>query len=198
MRFNNTSFARPRDKDYDDDRPRRPKKKKGMSVGMILLIVFGSLGAVSCVACIGVGTLAYYGYVKAQEAMDDLNAQLPAGKGKVLLNQSAKLLMTDPNKEFNTGFNRENKPHKAFSVQLEKGKTYVVTLASNEMDSFLFVYDPNGKMVAFDDDSGGGFTGLNSRIHLTAEHSGNYQIACTVLGLVPPNGGNFTVNVRER
>jgi hypothetical protein len=197
MRSNYEQFARPRDDDRDDDQPRQPKKK-GMSTGVILLIIFGSLGAVSCVVCIGVAALGYYGYVKAQEAMDDLNAKLPAGKGKVLLNQSAKLLMTDANKEFNNGFRRENKPHKAFNVQLEKGKTYVVTMASTEMDSFLFVYDPNGKMVGFDDDSGGGLTGRNSRMHLTADHNGNYQIACTVLGFVPPNGANFTVNVRER
>ena len=191
-------FARPRDDDDYDDLPRKPKKKKGMSVGMILLIVFGSIAAIGCVVCTGVGALAYYGYVKAQEAMDDLNAALPAGKGKVVLNQSGRLLPTDPQRQFDNGFRKESKPHKAFQVQLEQGKTYVVTLASTEMDSFLYIFDPAGKMVAFDDDSGGGLTGLNSRIHLTPDRAGNYLIACTALRGPNPGGSNFTINVRER
>jgi hypothetical protein len=188
-------FARPRDDDDYDDLPRRPKKKQGMSVGMILLIVFGSIAAVGCVVCTGAGILMYYGAMKAKEAIDDINDQmnagrLPPGQGNVLLNQQARLNANDPR--------RENKPHKAFTVQLEKGKTYVITLMSNEMDSYLFVYDPQGLKIAEDDDSGGGFTGLDSRIHLTADRTGNYVIACTVLGGVPPNGANFTINVRER
>jgi len=108
----------------------------------------------------------------------------------VLLDQQGRLNPNDPP--------RENKPHKAFTVQLEQGKTYVITLRSNEMDSYLYVYDPQGALIAQDDDSGGGVTGLDSRVHITANRAGNYVIACTALFDVPPQGANFTINVRER
>ena len=190
--------ARPRDDDDYDDLPRRPKKKQGMSVGMILLIVFGSIGAVSCLVCAGASIAGYFVYVKAAEAMDDMNAALPAGKGKVVLSEKARLMPNDPQRQFDNGFMKENKPHKSFQVALEQGKTYVITLASTEMDSFLYVFDPNGRLLAFDDDSGGGITGLNSRIHLTPNQAGNYLIACTALGGPPAGGASFTVSVRER
>jgi hypothetical protein len=93
---------------------------------------------------------------------------------------------------------RENRPHKPFTVQLVKGKTYVIDLQSNEMDSYLFLYDPNGIRVAEDDDSGGGFTGLDSRIHYTPNQTGNFVVSASVLGGVNGGGANFTLTVRER
>ena len=184
-------FARPRNEDDYDDLPRKPKKKKGMSVGMILLIVFGSIGAVSCLVCTGVGIVAYVGYVKAKEALEE--GRIPDGKGPVLLSQHGRLFPNDPQ--------RENKPHKAFQVDFQQGKTYVVTLRSNEMDSYLYVYDPAGMKVAEDDDSGGGFNGLDSRVHVTAQRTGKYTVSCSVLGGgmgVRAGGASFTVTVKER
>ena len=184
--------SRSRDEGDFDDLPRRPKKKQGMSVGMILLIIFGSLAAVGCVICTGVAVVVGYGVVKAKEAVDDIQQQvaagrIPEGKGKVVLNTQARLQPNDPQREF--------KPDKPFTVKLDQGKTYVISLSSGEMDSYLFLYDPQGRMVAQDDDSGGM---LNSRIHFTPNQAGNYTVSCTVLNQVPPGGAAFNVSVRER
>src|SRR6516164_4993585 len=89
--------ARPRYDDDFDDLPRRSApKKKGMSTGMILVIIFGSLAAIGCVICSGVGVLGYIGFVKTKEAVEDIKQQinagrLPEGKGKILLSQQARL-----------------------------------------------------------------------------------------------------------
>jgi predicted Zn finger-like uncharacterized protein len=182
------------DDDDDRDRPRRARaKKQGMSVGMILLIVFGSLAVVGCLICGGIGVVAYIGYVKAKDAVEQFQAGafpalLPEGQGRVLLNQQGRLMPNDPPKEMG--------PHKQFQVQLEQGKTYVITLSSNEMDSHVFVYDAKGQRLADDDDSGGA---LNSRLHFTPPQTGNYTIAaCSHSRFVPPQGASFTLNVRER
>jgi hypothetical protein len=191
-------FARPRDDDDYEDLPRRPKKKQGMSTGTILLIIFGSIGAVACIVCVGVGGVLVYGAMKVKEVADDVQQQmqaglLPEGQGKVLLSQQGRLVPNDPL--------REGWPHKEFKVQLEQGKTYVISLSSKEMDSHLFLYDPGGLRVADDDDSGGP-NHLDSRIHYTAGKTGNYTVSASVhggqQGFFRGGGATFTLTVRER
>jgi predicted Zn finger-like uncharacterized protein len=184
---------RPRDDDDYDEAPRRkPKKKAGMSAGTILAIIGGVL-AFTCLICGGGGAIAvYWGVGKAGEVIDDINmnmnaGMIPPGRGPVLLSQRGRLMPNDPF--------RENKPHKPFTVQLVKGKTYVIDLQSREMDSYLFLYDPNGIRVAEDDDSGGN---LDSRIQFTPNQTGNYVVSASVLFAVGPAGANFTLTVREQ
>ncbi len=51
-------------------------------------------------------------------------------------------------------------PSKRFAVQLQRGKTYVLTMTSVDLDSFLVLRDKTGIDLAFDDDSGGEFNAL--------------------------------------
>jgi hypothetical protein len=51
-------------------------------------------------------------------------------------------------------------PSKRFAVQLQCGKTYVLTMTSKDLDSFLVLRDKTGVDLAFDDDSGGEFNAL--------------------------------------
>ena len=162
-----------------------------MSVGMILLIVFGSLAVVGCLICGGIGVVAYIGYVKAKDAVEQFQAGafpalLPEGQGRVLLNQQGRLMPNDPPKEMG--------PHKQFQVQLEQGKTYVIDMVSTEMDSYLRLYNPAGVKIAEDDD-GGGFP--NARIRIMATQAGSYQIDATVFGGVGVNGASYVLTVRE-
>jgi thiol-disulfide isomerase/thioredoxin len=78
-----------------------------------------------------------------------------------------------------------NHYYKIFTVKLEAGKTYRIDYkeagGDDQFDAYLFLEDANGKMLAADDDSGGG---LNSRIVHKAAAAGTYRIICTTL---PPN-----------
>src|SRR5687767_4438967 len=47
-------------------------------------------------------------------------------------------------------------PARRYRVSLTAGKSYRLTLASKEIDSYLVVQDGSGQQVDFDDDSGGG------------------------------------------
>ena len=51
-------------------------------------------------------------------------------------------------------------PAKRFEVRLQAGKQYRVTMDSKDLDSFLILQDKTGKVLAFDDDSGGGLNPL--------------------------------------
>src|SRR5262245_7898095 len=50
---------------------------------------------------------------------------------------------------------RNDKKHQVYLFQMEAGKTYQIDMTSNDFDSYLFLEDPNGKLLAEDDDGGG-------------------------------------------
>ena len=180
--------ARVEVQDGDDAPRRKPKKKQGSNTLMILLIVGGVL-AFSCVLCGGGGGLLFWwASTRARDLVANLEAPLPPGNGPVLLNQSGRLMPNDPQ--------RDGRIHKPFQVRLEQGKTYVIDLRSRDMDSFLCLYDPQGVLVATDDDSAGF---LDSRIIHRANRTGNYTIAAASLGNgIPFGGANFSLIAREQ
>jgi CHAT domain-containing protein/tetratricopeptide (TPR) repeat protein len=87
------------------------------------------------------------------------------------------------------------KPEQVYHVKLDKGGTYVIDMISpnpKALDPFLRLLDASGKMLASDDDSGGG---LNARILFPAPATGTYQIVATSF-----NGagvGPFTLTVKR-
>ncbi len=83
-----------------------------------------------------------------------------------------------------------NKIAKTFIVELEKGSTYQIDHASKAMDAYLYLLDPNGRVLAQNDD----FVGLDSRINHRATESGKYRIVATSLG--GQSTGPFTFSVR--
>src|SRR5262249_42647959 len=62
---------------------------------------------------------------------------------------------------------------RSYVVKLKADRTYVIDMTSAAFDTFLELYDPAGKKIADDDDSGGG---LNARIIVTAPRDGEYRI----------------------
>ena len=78
-------------------------------------------------------------------------------------------------------------------MNLEQGKIYVIELTTTHEDHFLRLYDPNQKRVAED-----GTTPV-ARITHMARKSGKHQIRVTTFkGIIPPQGVEFSLTVRER
>jgi hypothetical protein len=86
---------------------------------------------------------------------------------------------------------RNQKIHKLFSVEFEAGRTYQIDQASGRFDSYLYLEDPDGNIVAEDDDSGGN---LNARIVHQAAKAGRFHIIAT--SLEGGNTGAFTLTVQ--
>jgi S1-C subfamily serine protease len=98
---------------------------------------------------------------------------VPPAKGEILLTRNGALTATDPlDKQFG---GRGSRMH-LVAVLFEQGKKYTILLNSDAFDSYLRLIDPTGKIVAEDDDGGGG---LNSRIDHTAAQTGQYRIIVT-------------------
>jgi hypothetical protein len=82
------------------------------------------------------------------------------------------------------------KIHKMFILPMEAGKTYQIDHKSGDFDCYLYLEDPDGKVLAEDDDGGGG---LDSRILHKAGKAGNYRIVAT--SLAGNQTGRFTLTV---
>jgi hypothetical protein len=130
-----------RSRERDAEPRRRPEKKGGLGTGGILLIVGGVLAFACLIGIVVTVALVYLGATVAVKAVDDIQKNINAGMvapgtGKVILTSQGRLMPNDPVKDLMR--------HKPFTIRLEKGKTYVIDLESNEMDSFLRLYDPTG------------------------------------------------------
>lgn len=87
----------------------------------------------------------------------------------------------------------KGKKHKLFIFQMEAGKTYQIDHMSKVFDAYLYLEDPDGKLLAEDDDGG---EGLNSRITYKAEKGGRYRMIATSLS--GRDTGEFTFSVRQK
>jgi hypothetical protein len=63
-------------------------------------------------------------------------------------------------------------------VRLQPGKTYTIDMISRDFDSYLYVEDPSGAVLASDDDSGGY---LNARVKVTVPVEMEIKIVATAL-----------------
>jgi thiol-disulfide isomerase/thioredoxin len=83
---------------------------------------------------------------------------------------------------------------KIHEIELEAGKTYRIDMTSRTLDSFLRLEDPNGKIVAEDDDGGGEF---NARIIYKAKRTGKHKIVATATktGVRPEITGRYRLVV---
>ncbi len=85
-------------------------------------------------------------------------------------------------------------PAKIQPYKMAKGQTYAINLDSDDFDAFLRLEDPTGKMVAADDDSGGGPRGLNAQIIYKAPKTGEYKVVATSFD---GKSGDYTLTVRK-
>jgi hypothetical protein len=81
---------------------------------------------------------------------------------------------------------------RAYDVEMNGDKTYVIDLMSKQFDAFLRLEDAGGKQLAQDDDSGGG---TNARIRFKAPGAGVYRVIVTSFG---PETGLFQLKIREQ
>lgn len=118
--------------------------------------------------------------------------ELSGDEGKPIELKLAKGLVTHEGNLARTDPKYMNKIHKFFVVQLEKGSTYQIDLMAKNFDAYLYLEDPDGKVLAQDDDGG---DGLNSRISHKVNTSGKYRVVATSLG--GASIGPFTFQVRQ-
>jgi serine/threonine protein kinase/formylglycine-generating enzyme required for sulfatase activity len=84
---------------------------------------------------------------------------------------------------------------KRFEVRLQAGKTYRLTMDSNDIDSFLVLQDKTGKEPAFDDDSGGG---VNSLLLYKPSSDDTYTVfAASLPNPMVKSTGSFVLKVVE-
>src|SRR5439155_1733160 len=115
-----------------------------------------------------------------------------AGKDKSAsqrLKVEAELAATDP---------LEGDKHvKAYPLEMTDGKSYVIDMMSREdrqkeVDGYLRLHDPGGKVVAQDDDSGGY---PDARITFRCGETGTYKIVATTFQ--PSMTGKFLLTARD-
>ncbi len=68
------------------------------------------------------------------------------------------------------------KRYKVYSVSMERGKTYAVTMTSEQVDAYLYLLDPNKRTLAVDDDGAGD---PDAKIEYRATETGTYRIVAT-------------------
>ncbi|MFO0969224.1 MAG: PPC domain-containing protein [Gemmataceae bacterium] len=83
-------------------------------------------------------------------------------------------------------------PCKIYPIAFEAGVRYTIDMESEAFDAFLRLEGPDGKEVAWDDDSG---SGNNARINYVAKVDGRYRIIATCFSR--GRLGEFTLKVRE-
>jgi predicted Zn finger-like uncharacterized protein len=177
---------RDRDEDDDDGRERRKKKKKpaksGSPVLMIVMIILG-IGFLSVLCCGGIGIV----WIVTRDANVGQQGPVNVAFGPDGAFRHENLLhRSDPR-------NRAGKLHRVYLIQMEANKTYEITMVSRNMDSFLYLVDPGGKVVAQDDDGAGA---LNSLIIFRPTVGGLYRVEATSLG--GQQAGPFSLSVQRR
>ena len=90
---------------------------------------------------------------------------------KEILKVAGKLTADDP---ADTEFKQSKQ--KVHTVKFDAGKLVRIDVSSDDFDTFLRLLDDDGKILAEDDDSGGG---LNSRIVYKISKAGTYKLVVT-------------------
>lgn len=86
----------------------------------------------------------------------------------------------------------DKKPYHVHRITMKAGQRFTIEMRADpkELDPFLKIKDADGKVLAQDDDSGGG---LNARIVFTAPRDGEYQIIATIFR----GKGPYVLAIRE-
>lgn len=81
-------------------------------------------------------------------------------------------------------------PAKLHEINLDARKKYTIHMTSGELDAFLVVQDKSGKLLAFDNDSGGG---LDAKIDFTPAKDDTYKVYSASL----KGTGVFTLTILD-
>lgn len=196
------------DDNGDDDRPSKKPKSSGGGSSMLIILLIGGAVLGLCLLC-GVGGVVALivatptdpkvnvakkdkgviakGDRKRPEAKKFPNV---VAKGKVIFTHNGNLTATDP-PDPTPELKEVDARMKVHQVPLQTGKTYVITLKSDDFDTYLRVESPKNVRLVEDDDSGGD---LNSRIVLQAAETGSFRIIATSYD---GEFGRYTLKVQE-
>jgi predicted Zn finger-like uncharacterized protein len=180
----------PAQDDDDNDRPRRIKKKSsaGSSSNTLLLLLGGGVFLLFLICGVG-GLVAIWMIKAAQGEIQQVakanqeerkrrganeNFQLIA-KGKVVLDHRGNLTRNDP-PDPTPDLKDVNARMKVHGVSMKPGKTYVITMISDDFDAYLRVESPRGEGLQEDDDSAGD---LNAQIVFQPAEAGMFRVIAT-------------------
>ena len=194
------------DDDNDDEEEPAPKKKKRKKAkqGPPTLLILGGVAAVVLLMCIGGGTVIGLWVMRTgrevARVVDNANrvaamnpgVQRPVAKGKVILDQRGRLNANDP-PDPTPDLREVNARMKVHLINLDPGKTYVITLKSDDFDPYLRLESPAGKTLEEDDD-GGDDLDLDARIDFRPTQKGQYRVIATAWdGML----GSYQLKVQE-
>lgn len=116
---------------------------------------------------------------------------VPAGKPIELKNEKGLATFTGELTAKDSSYKR-HKYHKLFLFPMEAGKTYQIDHAIKNGDAYLYLEDPDGMVLAQNDDNG---MSLDSRIIHKAGKAGKYRIVATSLSGMDLR--EFTLTIRQ-
>ncbi len=200
-------------------RERRERPEAGSSVTMIaVLVVLLGVGLLSCLACVIVGGYWIFavgapgkpGPIAAADKQAKPNppdeqkkddgvkpppppVNFPPGGINAALGFDGTFRSDNVLNGFDPIDPRYNKRRKVYMLHMTAGDWYQIDMISNQMDSYLILYNDLAQEVARDDDSGG-FP--HARILYRADRSGVYRIHATQFG-GGGGGGNYMLFVRR-
>ncbi|HWO87936.1 MAG TPA: PPC domain-containing protein [Gemmatimonadales bacterium] len=79
-----------------------------------------------------------------------------------------------------------------WAIQLNEGARVRVEMSSGDMDAYLYVYGPDGSLVAQNDDA----RGLDAALSFRATRSGRYTVIASSAGIAPRSGA-YRLSVSE-
>jgi Ca2+-binding EF-hand superfamily protein len=128
------------------------------------------------------------GFITAQELLRHMNMKAPLElrPQKGLVNYNGTIDATDEKYQ-------GRKRAKIFTLQVEKGNTYEITMVSQDFNAYLYLEDPDGTIL---DKNLGGDKGMTSRIVYRATESGAYRVIAT--SQLGTGIGSFAISVRVR
>ncbi len=86
----------------------------------------------------------------------------------------------------------DKEPSQNHETTLLAGKTYIIDMRSKELDSYIKLHDPTGKLLAEDDD--GGDT-LNARLLFAPTQEGTFRIVATSFMEVGRGAYSLTIRI---
>ena len=82
--------------------------------------------------------------------------------------------------------------HQTYEFRAEFNQFVTISLSSRQFDSYLELYDPNGRLIAENDNA----NGTNSQIRLNLPTTGVYTVV--IKGTKNPARGNYTLAIQEK
>lgn len=179
-----------KDRDYDDDDDDlRRKIRKKSNNNVVLFAVLGAGGFMLLLCCGGVFV---GGWLVFRRVPAEVNKAIAAAnkdrkrmvrkddfkafaRGPVVFTVNGNLTQADP-PDPTPDLAEVNARMKIHNVNLQQGKTYIITMDSDDFDAYLRVESAAGALLAEDDDSGGD---LNAKIVFRPAATGMHRVIAT-------------------